>query len=299
MTVESMVTMRAGRNRGIIFGNFAILVLMATLLLTPAITQAAGPLGAKVSGKSTEVSFESIPGSTDKRIILSAKAAERLGIKTEKISEEPIILKQVVSGLLIPPVNKQPELKPASGVFGGFQKVGHPSVAPPVAEQASLPPAGDIWVLVPLSGAEWDRLAKDKPARLFPLDTRDSLEKEIWAQPSGMPPLDDMKRAMLWVYYVVPGKDHGLASNNRMRVELQLSGSGEKYKVIPYSAIYYDGKGSAWVYVNTKPLVFERQRVGVERVVGDLAVLSNGPSVGTSVVTVGAAMLWGTEIFGK
>jgi hypothetical protein len=78
-----------------------------------------------------------------------------------------------------------------------------------------------------------------------------------------------------------------------------MSGSNERKKVVPYGSVYYDAKGAAWIYVNTKPLVFERQRVGVERVVGDLAVLSDGPPVGTPVVTVGAALLYGTEIFGK
>jgi hypothetical protein len=63
--------------------------------------------------------------------------------------------------------------------------------------------------------------------------------------------------------------------------------------------VYYDGKGAPWVYVNAKPLTFERQRIGVERVTGDLAVLSEGPPVGTSVVTVGAALLYGAEIFRK
>jgi hypothetical protein len=63
--------------------------------------------------------------------------------------------------------------------------------------------------------------------------------------------------------------------------------------------VYYDAKGDAWIYVNTKPLVFERRRVGVERVAGELAVLSDGPPVGTPVVTVGAALLYGAEIFGK
>ncbi|MGH8846135.1 MAG: hypothetical protein ACREXQ_02675, partial [Polaromonas sp.] len=101
------------------------------------------------------------------------------------------------------------------------------------------------------------------------------------------------------VYYVVPGKDHGLTVNTRMRVELQLSGSEEKQKVVPYSAVYYDAKGNAWVYVNGTPLTYERQRIAVERVVGDLAILSAGPSVGTPVVTVGAALLYGAEIFGK
>jgi hypothetical protein len=104
---------------------------------------------------------------------------------------------------------------------------------------------------------------------------------------------------MLMLYYVVPGKDHSLKRNDRVRVELQVAGSDEKQKVVPYSAVYNDAKGAAWVYVNTKPLTFERQRIGIERVVGDLAVLSEGPSVGTPVVTVGASLLYGAEIFGK
>jgi non-ribosomal peptide synthetase component F len=114
-----------------------------------------------------------------------------------------------------------------------------------------------------------------------------------------MDPLEDMRRLMLSLYYVVPGKDHGLTVRNRVRVELQLAGSDETRKVVPYGAVYYDGKGDAWVYVNTKPLTFERRRINVERVEGDLAVLSDGPSVGTPVVTVGAALLYGAEIFGK
>jgi hypothetical protein len=84
-----------------------------------------------------------------------------------------------------------------------------------------------------------------------------------------------------------------------MRVELQLSGDADARTVVPYGAVYYDAKGAAWVYVRTAPLTFERQRVGVERVVGDLAVLAEGPPIQTPVVTVGAAMLYGVEVFGK
>jgi len=294
-----MIPARVNNNGRISLLSFVALVLMLTLFLTPTALKAAGPSGSGGGGKSTEVTFEIIPGSSAKRIILSAKAAERLGIKTGKVSEASITLRQMVSGLLVPPVTKPPEMKPAGGVFGGFQKIDAVSSMTTTSKQTMLSLNADVWVLVTLSRAEWERLAKDKPARLFPLDTRGSLKKEIWAHPTGMPPLDDMKRAMMRVYYVLPGKDHGLEPNHRMRVELQLSGSDEKHKVVPYSAIYYDGEGSIWVYVNTKPLVFERQRVGVERVINNLAVLSQGPPVGTSVVTVGAAMLWGTEIFGK
>ncbi len=49
----------------------------------------------------------------------------------------------------------------------------------------------------------------------------------------------------------------------------------------------------------TAPLVFERQRIDVERIAGERALLHDGPAVGTTVVTVGAAMLFGTEVFGK
>jgi hypothetical protein len=104
---------------------------------------------------------------------------------------------------------------------------------------------------------------------------------------------------MLSLYYTVPGKDHGLALATRMRVELELAGIAERQKVVPYGTVFYDAKGLAWVYVNSGPLAFERQRIAVERIVGDLAVLSEGPPVGTPVVTVGAALLYGAEIFKK
>jgi hypothetical protein len=154
-------------------------------------------------------------------------------------------------------------------------------------------------VLVTLSPGEWERLAKDKPARLLQLATREKFGTEMLAQPSGMAPQEDFKRSMLSVYYTVPGTGNGLTVNNRVRVELQMAGSEDKQKVVPYSAVYYDAKGLPWVYVNPKPLTYERQRVAVERVVGEAAILSEGPPAGTPVVSVGAALLYGAEIFKK
>ena len=331
MKGESMNVVRVGRNGGMVFGGFVALAAVATLSLTPASANAADP------AKSGSVTFESIPGSTAKRVILTPKAAERLGIETGKVGEESVFRKQMVSGLIIPPMAQLAEMqpaggalgafgraaavpapKPATGSFAGFGKVAATSVPKPtgssfggfgagpalpatlpVPAQVKAPATGEVWVLVTLSHAELDRLAKDKPARLLSLATRDKLEYDLLAQPSGMPPLEDMKRSMLSVYYVVAGKDHGLTVNNRMRVELPVSGSDEKQKVVPYSAVYYDGKGTPWVYVNPQPWEFERKRIRIERVVGDLAVLSEGPPVGTAVVTVGAALLYGAEIFGK
>jgi hypothetical protein len=282
---------------------------------------AADPPAAGPAAKSPVVTVQSIPGSTVPRVTLTAKAAERLGIETGKVAEELVVRRQVVSGLVTLPMDRQAKPRPAGAgseslaaapaatpVGGGFADFGRVGTAPapiakpvtaPAAAAAPAPVAGEVWVLVALSPREWDRLAKDKPARLLPLPTRDKLGKEIVAKPLGIPPLEDTKRSMLSLYYAVPGKDHGLALATRMRVELELAGAAEKQKVVPYGAVFYDAKGLAWVYVNSGPLAFERQRIAVERIVGDLAVLSEGPPVGTPVVTVGAALLYGAEIFKK
>jgi hypothetical protein len=66
-------------------------------------------------------------------------------------------------------------------------------------------------------------------------------------------------------------------------------------RVIPYSAVLYDANGDTWVYTNPEPLAYVRERVTVDYIQGDQAVLIDGPPKGTPVVTVGAAELYGTE----
>ncbi len=66
-------------------------------------------------------------------------------------------------------------------------------------------------------------------------------------------------------------------------------------RVVPASAVLYDAQGDTWVYTNPEPLVFVRERVTVDYIEGDQAVLTDGPPAGTPVVTVGAAELYGTE----
>jgi hypothetical protein len=264
--------------------------------------QAADP-GAGAGAKSAAVKLEPIPGSAVKRVRLSAKAAERLGIETGKVEEQPIVRRQMVSGLVMTSqeVAAAPKLAFGGAGGGGFGAFAQAVSAKPVQPAPRKAAAGgeDAWIAVSLSPAEWDRLAKDKPARLFALATREQPAAKLLAEPSAMPPTEDLKRTMLTTYYVVNGKDHGLAVNQRMRVELQLTGAEDSQKVVPYGALYYDARGAAWVYVSKEPLAFERQSVQVDRVVGNVVVLTDGPALGTSVVTVGAALLYGAEIFGK
>ena len=277
-------------------GKFLGLAAGMLLLAVPATTRAADP--GKAGPAAGPVRLENVPGSSVPRVILSAKAAQRLGIETGKVADEAVARRQMVSGVIIPPLKELPTSGSAGAAFGGFGGFG---AAPAPKKAAKIPasPAGSVWVHVTLSPGEWDRLAKDRPARVLPLLTREKLGKDVLAQPTGIEPFEDMKRSTLSVYYLVPGKDHGLAENSRMRVELQVAGGDAKQKVVPYGSVYYDAKGAPWVYVNGTPLIYQRQRIGVERIVGDVAVLSDGPAVGTSIVTVGAAMLYGAEIFKK
>jgi len=65
--------------------------------------------------------------------------------------------------------------------------------------------------------------------------------------------------------------------------------------VVPYSALIYDANGQASVYTNPAPLEYVRAPVTIVTVTGNNAVLSQGPPVGTAVVTVGAAELFGID----
>jgi hypothetical protein len=353
---------KAPRNTGLLPITGALLAALLVMLQVQPPAQAADAVAAPPAGKEAPVTLEKIAGTNVKRVTLSVRAAQRLGIETGRVTQQSVTRRQMVSGLITAAVDQQPVNKPGGGFGGGFGGLGPAGAAsigavkpvgnvlglekvsnltpaalmavptgaaasvgiqgkviPLVAQKAvgyggngansvvaaidpvstSARGAGDAWVLVNLSPGEWERLAKDKPARLLALGTRDQSAVEIYAQPTGLPPIEDMKRTMLSVYYTVPGKDHGLVMSSRMRVELQLTGNEADLKVVPYSSVYYDGKGEPWVYINTKPLTYERQRIAVDRVVGNLAVLSMGPDVGTSIVTVGASMLYGAEIFGK
>jgi len=80
----------------------------------------------------------------------------------------------------------------------------------------------------------------------------------------------------------------------RVAVSLTLKEPAEVLTV-PWSAVVYDYFGGAWVYVKTAERTYSRQRVLVRCVIGETAVLDDGPLPGTQVVTAGAAELFGAE----
>jgi hypothetical protein len=70
----------------------------------------------------------------------------------------------------------------------------------------------------------------------------------------------------------------------------------QRRKIIPYAAVLYDRAGTTWTYTNPQALVYMRERITVESIQGDTAILTEGPAAGTAVVTVGGAELYGAEL---
>lgn len=64
---------------------------------------------------------------------------------------------------------------------------------------------------------------------------------------------------------------------------------------VPVDALIIDPEGRFWVYTNPEQLEFVRDEVTVELEEGRRAFISDGPPVGTEVVTVGAQELYGAE----
>jgi len=99
----------------------------------------------------------------------------------------------------------------------------------------------------------------------------------------------------------IPGSDLSrvtLTDEAAKRIDLKTQavtqGTGAETE-IPYAALLYDPDGKTWTFVKSGELSFERASITVDHIEGDIAYLVAGPPVGTEVVTVGAAQLYGAE----
>jgi hypothetical protein len=81
----------------------------------------------------------------------------------------------------------------------------------------------------------------------------------------------------------------------RLGIETTAIEESSEGLAVPYGALLYDANGDTWAYVNPEDLVFVREPLVVDRIEGDVVLLSDGPEPGTMVVTVGVAELFGAE----
>jgi len=182
---------------------------------------------------------------------------------------------------------------PQGGVLVRMHASGGQSVSAgaPLFEIAEL---DRLWVEVPLYVGDVDRIDRTAPASLSSLGTT-AAPSVVAAQPVSAPPVGEASTATARLFYEIDNAGQRLTPGQRVAMRLPLLAQNEARLVAPYAAVVHDVLGGAWVYAARGPNEFERVRVEVERVQGDLAVLSRGPKAGTPLVIEGTAELFGTE----
>lgn len=96
--------------------------------------------------------------------------------------------------------------------------------------------------------------------------------------------------------YFEPVKiDAAMKPGQQVFVRVENEEGGDTAIVVPYSSVIYDVSGNSWLYTNPEPLVFVRQKISIDRILGNVVVLKEGPKAGTKIVSVGAAELMGVE----
>lgn len=274
---------------------------------------AAGGLNALWHAAASELeTLEAIPGSHLKRLVLSSTVVKRLAIETGVIRKEKVSRWLMVSGEV-----EAVEVR-------GLRAIDVEDTASTTAADDTITPvrvrvplldkpeelAGRAIAIVSLGGGRND--GDDRGDTVDdadePGDISDTGEEEVPAVivlPIGSqygkvrflakPINDESDGDNDGTYFAVDNAESSLQPGQRVVVRIAQPDSGTLQKVVPYSAIIYDTQGNTWVYTSPEPFVFIRHAVSVEHVDDGLAILTDGPAVGTRVVTVGAAELMGIE----
>lgn len=150
-----------------------------------------------------------------------------------------------------------------------------------------------FWIRVPVFAGDVEAIDRRAPAEVVPLGAPAGT-KGVTATPIAAPPTADAATAGVDLFYSLANPSRTLRPGQRVSVRLALRSSQEQL-VVPRSSVLFDAFGGTWVYEAKKGGVFERQRVALVDLAGGFAVLSQGPPLGTRVVTSGAAELFGTE----
>jgi multidrug efflux pump subunit AcrA (membrane-fusion protein) len=152
-----------------------------------------------------------------------------------------------------------------------------------------------VWVRVPVYVGELAEVDLAQPARLSNLEDRTGA-KGVVARPVSAPPTATPLASTADLYFEVDNASGRFRPGQKMNAGLPLREEREAL-VVPESAIVYDILGGSWVYESLGDHKYSRRRVQVKYVIDKTAVLANGPSVGSKIVSEGAAELLGTEFF--
>lgn len=279
--------------------------LLAALLLGSAVAGLSA-LPAFAEDEAKPATIEQIPGSDHGRVVLTAEAFERLGIETAEVREEPVQRWMMIGGEV-----EAMSVQPATAASSPGGDAGAPVVVrvPILDEQNQM--SGQATLVLSLGkelrGSNDDtdddeddvsgsQAAGDRggggPAKVYVVPIGATEDAPLLPARPIEPAHPGDSQAQ---YYQVSQTHSDLQPGQRVFVRVPQPGSGKPEKVVPYSSIIYGLNGDTWVYRAAGERSFERQLIDVEYIEGDLAVLKEGPDLGTKIVTAGAVELLGIE----
>lgn len=239
---------------------------------------------------------EPIEGSALQRVILSERAAARIGIATGTVSDREISRSHRLLGKVV--ASPYPEavtqmLANGTGVLPSIVNAPLGALPDPAALTpilASGTGALPTIVQVPL-GARVGWLGPDHAAAVRQIGKAGEgghhAARLIAVVKAATPDAPDD------LFFALDGSGPSIPPEESVLVE--FSTMEPKRRTIDHNALFYDETGATWVYLNPEPLIFVRHPVVVDFLQEGLVVLTDGPPVGTVVVTTGAMLLFGTE----
>lgn len=248
-----------------LFLRFLIVATLASVAL----------MGCSPKAASTEkvlpATLEDIDGSDFKRVVLTEKAASRIRVQTAQVGEATVDRKLRVGGEVVSPMS--------TGVGENSATIAKAYIRVRLNMNGSQEVDREKQAfIIPLTGLEEAKTYSAKNVVLE--EMTDDVEDE-----------DDLND----LYLEIDEDDYDLTVGERVFVDLPLSSGQVQRKVVPYSAVIYGVDGETWVYLNPEPLVYVRQAIVIDYIEGDQVYLLEGPEIGSTVVTMGVAELFGAE----
>jgi len=232
-------------------------------------------------------------GAGSQRLVDESQAAFDLATKSlEAATARRAILAKVVGDAESGSAAPLPIDAPEDGILRTLSALPGQTVpgGAPLFEVVDL---STIWVRVPLPVGDLDSIDRHGVAQVGKLSSPPSL-KLASAVPVAAPPSANPLSSTVDLFYEMPNSDSALIPGQRLGVTLPLSDAKDGLTV-PWSAVFFDIHGGTWVFVQTAPRSFVRNRVVVSHTSGPDAVLATGPSAGTKVATAGVQQLFGAE----
>jgi RND family efflux transporter MFP subunit len=164
------------------------------------------------------------------------------------------------------------------------------------AAVAEVAQTGALWVRVPVYAGDLADLDGSEPVLVSVLGQETTGPWREVRRVSG-PPGADPSAASIDLFFTFPGgSPPAMRPGERLSIQLPLKATNRAL-VVPRAAVVYDINGGTWVYEDRGQNHFTRRRVELAGPAGQRVVIARGLTEGITIVTAGAAELYGTEFY--